>query len=380
MLDAIIMADLHFGAIDVDTFGTELDRCLFDRLNHIKKLDAIIIAGDLFDMKEYSTSSVFRAVIEFINRLLARTEKLGTKIVVLKGTRTHDDYQLRTLELIYKGDDRISFVHTVCDDVINGVKFLWIPEEYVVDQDEYYKEFFSKKYDIVVGHGTIDSIWRSKKQKRDDISSAPVFNVDQLCRVGNYCYFGHEHINKAYGERGRFKYIGPMTVWEYDKVVAGYYFIHYSPENEQCREEYIPNEYAQMLIERHITVTNNMPMEMFKDIINAFIDGGGYDGLKIKVDVSDTCPIYIEVKNYVVVKSGLHDNVKFELNTIVDSEVETEAERIEREKTEELHTAIFSNDMPDENVIAEFIKSKNKTDISLDRIKEICGIGEITNG
>ena len=91
MLDAIIIADPHLGAIPVPKFKVELDKCLFNRLNHMKKLDMFIIAGDLFDMKEYSTSEVFKSVIEFLDRILMVTEKLGTKVVVLKGTRTHED-------------------------------------------------------------------------------------------------------------------------------------------------------------------------------------------------------------------------------------------------------------------------------------------------
>lgn len=384
MLDAIIMADLHFGAVDPHLFMNELNKCLFNRLNHIKKLDMIIIAGDLFDMKEYATSDAFISVIHFINKLLLQTTNLGTKIVILKGTRTHDDYQLKTLETIYgtlaRDDrDRVEFIHTVSSEEVNGVKFLYLPEEYVVDQDAYYEEWFNKHYDIIIGHGTIDSIWRSKKQKRNDISSAPVFNVDQLCSIGNYCYFGHEHMRKSYGKRDRFKYVGPMTVWEYDKPDAGYYFIHYSPENEQCREEYIENECAQKLIERTITVYDGMEMGEFMDIVDGFIDAPGYDGLKIKVSISSSCAIYVAVKNFVITKAGLYDNVKFVMN-VVESEEETEEEKIEREKTEELHATIFSQNMSDETTIAEFIKSKNNKDISLDIIREICKIGEPIDG
>lgn len=391
MFDAIIMADLHFGAIDVDRFEYELGRCLFDRINHMKELDAIIIAGDLFDMKEYSTSAVFKAAISFIKTLLVKTEELGTNIVILKGTRNHDDYQLRTLELIYKDYERVTFIHTVCDSEINGVKFLWIPEEYVLDQDEYYKEWFSKKYDIIVGHGTIDDIWRSKKQKRSDITSAPVFNVEKLCSIANYCYFGHEHMHKEYGQKKMFKYVGPTTTWEYDKPNAGYYVIHYSPENGLCREEYIDNEYAQILIERRIQITDDTTIDdvmnmadsaidtvyegpKVKQVLEPEKDKSSYDGLKIKVDISGSCPIYIQAKNYLITKVGLYPNIKLDINTI-EVEEETTEEIEERHKTEELHSTIFTNSLPDESVIAEYIKSKNRKDISLDRIKEVCGIG-----
>ena len=42
------MADPHFGAINPRRFMKELDGCLFTMMNHLKKLDVFIIAGDLF--------------------------------------------------------------------------------------------------------------------------------------------------------------------------------------------------------------------------------------------------------------------------------------------------------------------------------------------
>lgn len=383
MLNAIIVADPHFGAIDIKKFNHELDRCLFDRINHMKKLDMFIVAGDLFDMKEYSTSDVFKAVIRFIDKLIERTQKFDTKIVIIKGTGGHDDYQLQTLELIYNSDvrkcDRIKFVHTVSEDEVDGVKFLYIPEEYVLNQDLYYKKYFEKNYDIIIGHGTIDAIWRSRKQKRNDIMSAPVFNVEELCSVANYCYFGHEHMHKAYGKGGRFKYVGPLTVWEYDKTDAGYYIIKYSPKNSVCQETYIPNENAQVLIERYISIASDMTMDMLDKRISQLILGLEYDGLKIKAEITDNCPILIQAKNYLTTKVGLYPNVKLVIN-VVESAGETEDEKVEREKTEELHATLFSNGLSDEAVIAEYIKSKNGKDIPLDRIKEICGIGGNEDG
>lgn len=373
MLNAIIIADPHFGAIPVPRFKMELDKCLFDRLNHIKELDMFIIAGDLFDMKEYSTSEVFKSVIEFLDKVLLMTERLGTKIVVLKGTRNHDDYQLTTLELIYnsKGHDRIKFVHSVTEDEVNGVKFLYVPEEYVLDQDEYYKEYFGKKYDIIIGHGTIDSIWRSRRQRRNNITSAPVFNVDELLSIAEYCYFGHEHMHKAYGSHKRFKYVGPMTVWEYDKTDAGYYIIHYSPENRLCREEYIENENAQILLEKTMEISSKSTIEQVMSELDSIIDSGPYDGLKVKVTIDGRSPISVQAKNYIITKVGLYPNVVSDIGILEPEDTDSE-----EYSQEEFHSMLEESQIPDDTAIAEYIKTKNGKDISLDTIRKVCGIGE----
>lgn len=372
MLDAIIMADMHCGAINPDRFMKELDSCLFTRLNHMKKLDAFIIAGDLFDMKEYSSSDTFRMVLELLQKILEYTEKLDTKIVVLKGTRTHDDLQLYTLETIYKDCERIKFIHTVETDEICGVSFLYVPEEYVIDQELYYREYFASHYDIMIGHGMIDKIWYAKDNTRKGISSAPIFNVEDLCKTANYCYFGHIHEHRAYGKSKRFKYVGPMTVWEYDKKDCGYYIIHYDETSNLANEEYVPNEYAQVLKTCPISVADTMTMEELVDKIQTVLDHKDYDGMKLIVRLNPSVPIYVQAKNYLVTKIGLYDKVT--LSIVSDEVEETKEEVAVREKTEELHEALFTNTLDDDAAIAEFIRNKEGKHISLNRIREVCAI------
>lgn len=373
MLDGIIIADPHFGAINPDKFMVELQHCLFTRLNHLKKLDVFIIAGDLFDMKEYSSSNTFRTVLNFLYDVISYTEKLNTKIVILKGTRTHDDLQLYTLEKIFESCPRIKFIHSVQDDNINGVSFLYIPEEYVVDQDLYYKEYFDKHYDIMIGHGMIDKIWYANDSRKKSMSSAPVFDVEKLCEVANYCYFGHIHEHKAYGKNKRFKYVGPMTVWEYDKHDCGYYIIHYDETNSIMQEDYMQNDYAQILKTFPISIEDNMTMDKLIPIIQNALDSSDYDKLKLIVRIKNTHPIYIQAKNYLMTKIKLYDNVVLSFITDEDDS-ETSEEKEIREKTEKLHDTLFSNPLTDEVLISEFIRNKEGKHISLERIKEICGI------
>lgn len=374
MFDAIVLADLHWGAIELDRFKYELDRCLFDKINHMKKLDAIFIAGDLFDMKEYSSSETFREVLAFLNKLIACTDKLGCEIAVIKGTGNHDDLQLHTLETIYQSCNRIKFIHTVSDYTMNDVRILYVPEECVVDQELYYKEYFENHYDIMIGHGMIDKIWYAKNNKRSGMSSAPVFPVEQLCQVANYCYFGHVHEHKTYGKNKHFKYVGPVTVWEYDKQAHGYYIIHYSKETELMKEEYVENEHAQIMKSRAIVVDQNTTsLEPVMELVDTIITEEKYDRLKLIVTLDERSPLYLQAKNYFITKTGLYDNVNLMLLT---RESDTPEDQIteEEEKEEELHHALFSSSMDDEAAIFEFIKTKEGKNIPLERIREVCGI------
>lgn len=375
-LVAIVMADLHFGAIPPQKFIHELSQCLFPRIIHMKRLDAFIIAGDLFDMKEYASSDTYRSVLLFLDMVLEYTEKLDTKIIILKGTRNHDDMQLTTLEISYKHCPRIKFIHTVTDDTINDVNLLYIPEEYILNQESYYSPWFSNHYDIMIGHGTIDRIWYARKNKRDDITSAPVFSVEDLCKVANYCYFGHEHEHRSYGKNRRFTYIGPTTRWEYDKPWdCGYYILHYDKQNELMREDFVVNEHAQILRTYSISVIDSMSMEQLMKKVESYLDADHYDGLKLVVHIKRSVPIYTEARNYLMTKIGLHDRVKLSIDLQEEEDVEeTEQEKKERERTEELHQALFDNTPNDEVAIAEFILSKEGKTIPTSHIEDICGM------
>ena len=57
LLNGIVLADLHFGAINSNRFMEELDGCLFKYLSKFvlkehQLMDFIVIAGDTFDLNE----------------------------------------------------------------------------------------------------------------------------------------------------------------------------------------------------------------------------------------------------------------------------------------------------------------------------------------
>ena len=221
----------------------------------------------------------------------------------------------------------MKFVHSVERDIISGVSFLYIPEEYVVDQSSYYKEYFENHYDFIIGHGMIDKIWYAKDAKRKGMSSAPVFDVEELCSVANYCYFGHIHEHKAYGKNKRFKYVGPLTVWEYDKKDCGFYMFRYDKDTQIAKETYVENDMAQILMTFPIVVTDDMSIEELIHKVQLALDSD-YDGLKIIIRIKSSSPIYIKAKNYLITKIGLYE--KAHLNFIVDDDnvIETEEEPI----------------------------------------------------
>ena len=244
-LKFLVLADMHLGTLSVDRHFREIEK-LIERISW-EHLDFGVICGDLFDYKNYASSEIFRLGVQFLFMLGMEPK---THWYIIEGTSSHDAKQTLTLQTIFDGvadmfDDtytsRFHFYTKLSEANICGLKCLMIPEEYVVDQDSYYKEAFSHYYDLIFGHGMTDMMYYAEKKKITAVPGAPVFKMSELTSICNYCFFGHVHTHKV---EGRFESVGPFTRWEFGSTSAGYDIATYDTEKETISVEYIENEYA----------------------------------------------------------------------------------------------------------------------------------------
>lgn len=387
LITGIIAVDQHWGATDPIRYRKELNFCLFDRINHMKKLDFIIFGGDTFDMKEYVSSSTFKEILEFIYDLINATKNLNTKIVFIEGTRTHDSLQLDTLDKIFRkimGCDRISFISTVCEDKIKDMSVLYIPEEYMADQDSYYKEFFNKTYDMIVGHGITDKIWYAGRDNSIELNhhtTAPIFKVNELCNIANYVYFGHIHEHKSYGPNNRFISVGPSTRWEYGKEWdCGYYIVEYDTQSCLMDMEFVVNEKAPKLITKAFNILETETIEKIDSSLDNILSiRNDVDGLRIIVNLGTNVDKFESIRDFIITKIGQHKNVKLVLN-LVDNEDESTNDNVSNEsevdRMELSGKILESAKTPVETQVANFILYKHGEHIPIDYIKEVLEIND----
>lgn len=379
LITGIIAVDQHWGATDPEKYRHELDVCLFDRIQHMKKLDFIMFGGDTFDMKEYVSSDTFKYVLMFIDDLLKKTEHLNTQLVFIEGTRTHDSLQLDTLKIIFNdilGSDRIKFVSTVSEDVIGDMKILYIPEEYVANHETYYEEYFRKHYDMILGHGITDKIWYANRDKSVDLNhhtTAPIFKVDELCNIANYIYFGHIHEHRSYGKDNRFTSVGPSTRWEYGKEWdCGFYIVEYDTQSCLMEAEFVVNELAPKLITKALVVKSTDTVDdvdqSLDNLLNRWKDA---DGLRIVVTIPNNIENFSSIRDFIITKIGQHQNVKLVLKI---DEIVTEDETVTSDELKVTEKVLESTKTPIENQIANFIQYKRGENISVEYIKEVLDI------
>ena len=381
IVTGIIAVDQHWGATDPKRYRTEMDLCLFNRIEHMEKLDFIMFGGDTFDMKEYVSSDTFKEILKFIKDLLTATERLNTQIVFIEGTRNHDSLQLDTLEIIFNyilHCNRIKFVNTVEEDNISGMSVLYIPEEYVVDQDEYYEKYFNKHYDLILGHGITDKIWYASKDKSIDLNhhtTAPIFSVDKLCEVGNYVYFGHIHEHKSYGPNNRFISVGPSTVWEYGKGWdCGYYIVEYDTNTCLMMEEFVVNENAPKLITRGLVIDSDISIEELDEKLDKIIwISENVDGLRIVTTIHSNIDKFEAIKDFIITKVGQHNKVKLTLKIEHASDEEDISDMTDENK-ELAERILGSTKTPIETQISNYILYKKGENIPIDYIKDVLDI------
>lgn len=349
----------------------------------MEKLDFIMFGGDTFNMKEYVSSETFKQVLLFIKDLITETERLNTKIIFIEGTRTHDSLQLGTLSIIFNEIlkcDRLKFVDTVEEDDINGMKILYLPEEYIVDQEEYYSEYFNKRYDLILGHGITDKIWYASKDKSIDLNhhtTAPIFKVDKLCNIGRYVYFGHIHEHKSYGPDNRFTSVGPSTVWEYGKEwECGYYIVDYDTHTFIMDEEFVVNENAQKLVTKALVIESDIELELLDKKIDDIVKiSKRADGLRVIVTIHDNIDKFESVKDFIITKIGQYDNVKLVLHIVnMESDNTESSDDISPENKELAEKILGSTQTPIENQISNYILYKRGENISVEYIKELLDI------
>ena len=389
-VNCIILADLHWGAIDPNEFKKEIFEGLLMYLealeNQNERLDYVIIAGDLFDTKEMFSSTVVKEVLTFIYHLLLYTDSVwDTQIVILEGTRTHDNCQTDMISHIFNMCDifvgnRVAVYNSV--DILkkNNASILLIPEEYIVDQDDYYGRYFNDgcHYDLIIGHGMVDKIWYAKKDK-DEMTeltkhmSAPVFKVDDLLNHCSKCYFGHVHMNKAYGNNNRFTYIGPYTNWEFGKTTkVGFYHVKINTKTHEVTDDFIENKNAKNYPTVSMKIRENMTLTELNDKVDTLIAGvyattKNVGKIRLIVVLPQSIETWQTMKDFLIGKCGDMPNLKFILQ-IEENVSDTDDDSINVVDVSKNY--LFDHSIDIYHRIQTFIKNKSGRDISVETIEK----------
>lgn len=380
-LKGLVLADLHIGAYS--STQTRKEFLFLKDFMKDKYYSFIIIAGDYFDKKLYSNEEYIVIANELFLFLLSRCDKLR----MVAGTKSHDNdqykifsqYENRSIgELLDKEIDFRVINTFEEEELFDELKVLYLPEEYIYDKKEYYKDILNKEneYDYVFGHGVIQEAMtnavRATKKDSSKRKKAPVFNTMELSRIcKGQVYFGHYHINtninnKVFyvGSYSRYKFSEEEAKGFYEISTDGNHYINRFIENVST-EKYvqIPYSFNNEIFKSDIDVLGKL-----KDIIRKK-DLSNIDHLKLIFNIPDEYPnpeFFINLVNDVFRD---RDGIKVE---ITNGYIVTKRSSTKEEVKEVLNTYpyIFEKNTTAEENISYFIRDRYSKDVPVERVKK----------
>lgn len=365
------LADVHFNALPAEKMYEQLTGVFLEYIkNH--EIDMIVLAGDYYDSIISFNSRAAYLSTEFIRKLVEVSSASGVKYIrIIKGTMSHDNNQLNNLK-VFETNENVDFkiITTVTEEVIEGLKTLYIPEEYMKNVSEFYKDYFNdtKRYDMIFGHGMFKetSFVASKQESAVTLSGAPVFDSKAMCSIcDGFINFGHIHT--SCGIRNKITYVGSFSRWVFgEEEKKGFLVTIIDKETKEFNNEFIENTEA----DRYDTVTvvdaekyNTCPeklVELFKTL------NKGKLRMTIIADGSKDCSYVLSfVRTYF---ATLKD---YKLNIVDKSIVKREVEA-EQQITNlmEKYSFVFDKKLPRQAKISKFIKVRDGVEVSPEYIKE----------
>lgn len=373
------ISDIHFGALQGKELFFQLKEGFLNDLEKLPILDGIFIAGDLTHFDISANSSHFKFLGLFLECLISLAKRKNVKFIrLIKGTRSHDHDQLENIKpiLLDKGID-VKVINEVTEEVMeNGLKILYIPEEYVTDTSATYDMYLEKEqyYDFVVGHGLVpETCFNAKKQESAvTMSKAPIIDSKKL----EYCCKGpvlYGHIHTACIIRDKLYYSGSYSRWCYgEEEDKGFNLVYYTPDTGNFKVEFKKNSlahrYNTMIID-FSKRTGDMMEEI--DSINNIVTGFINDHTHIRTIfvIPDDYEKPDLLSNYL---TELFSNKK-NVNVIVKNNSKIKATQ-EMDKKIELimskYDVIFSNNVEFEEKVRHFINTKYGKEISVEKIRD----------
>ena len=368
----LVIGDIHFGYYPAELLYKEFKLVI----NSITKdIDVVFIAGDYFDTKLSLSSKHSIYAIKTFCDILDKCEQTNTKLRMIRGTASHDpENQLVNLSSIAKSSkvDFKLYLTVGEEELFPDFNVLYVPEEYMENKDEYYKEFFNKKYQCIIGHGMFEET-NYVTNKTLNMKKYPVFNsefIEKIC--DGPIIFGHIH--KSQKIRNRIMYTGSFTRSRYgEEEDKGFVISTYETENNSTDFKFIINDKATKFDTVSILDTSeifslllNEQIQFIKEMISTYKK----DKLRIKINIPknyDNTKVFIDSVTTVF---GNMENV----DIVIMDNTKEETKQKTKEIVDKLmlkYNFIFDKSISYEEKIQQFIYNKKGEKIDLENIRKI---------
>ena len=293
----LVISDIHVGAMPLDIIRREYNEIFINKINNMKKLDFVIVAGDFFDHKFYLNDKESIVAYSMLNDLVEACKEKNAALRFVYGTESHECNQYDILSLLKIYDNVKVIKYAESEELLDGLNVLYLPEEHLLNKSEYYKDLFIKDtYNYVFGHGVIREVTTdiavtienraSANKKRKEV---PVFSTKELTNIcKGQTFFGHYHINKEIDNK--VFSIGSFSRWKFgEEERKGFYELTCDSDKDTYEAKYIENTSA----DPYTTVTYGYNNDIFNN----------------ETDMNETL---LGIEN--MINRDLHNHVRFVFN------------------------------------------------------------------
>lgn len=361
----LIISDIHVGV--TNRIYDELYKIFIKTIDNTPDLDFIIIAGDLYDRKIYLNDDAAYYTDKIIDLICLRCKERHIKFRIIYGTESHESDQYKMFDkYISQVDFRV--IKTVTDEYLfDDMHVLYVPEEFMIDKEEFYKDYFTnkKEYDFVFGHGVIQEVMTSAvkhtdtKVKRLRVPYFTTAELRKICR--GKVFFGHYHVMTNIDDT--IFYCGSFSRWCFgEEEPKGFFKVKYH-DGKTTDVEFIEN----YLVWKYKTFSYGYNDEIFKDEYSllramASVDGLLKDNIYHKLRLIFNIPVDFENPEYFIniikERFNFNDKVKVEFNNgYIEQKKKINKTNI-REKLDK-YQLIFDKSVPIENKVSFFIEETN---------------------
>ena len=325
------IADIHFGAMKADDLYNQLEKYFLNKLKE-RPIDLVVLGGDLFHnviTMNYSTSHI---VLMFMENLINICKEFHIPhIRIIQGTISHDNNQLHNFHM-FEGRDDIDFkiiMNVIDEEFPEGIKVLYLPEEYMKNQEIYYEDYFDHHknyYDLIFGHGMVEEMsFTAKNQTSENsMSLAPIFSTKKLLSIcKGPVLFGHIHVGTVV--KGRLYYPGSFSRWKFGEDGRKGWIINiYNIEDSTYVNEYIENKDAP--IYTTVKVELNEELNSNPEKIMDFIKDIKADKIAVKLITHDNASAY--AIQYIIGKFKNNDKIKLEISNQGEIELDEDEQNL----------------------------------------------------
>lgn len=359
-MNIIVFSDLHIANKYVD------DKVLESLINNIKSLakpDSIIcFCGDLMHKRVDLNDIYARQAISLCKEI----DKLNIPSIFIGGTFSHDYNYIETFKKIELVN--FKFIQTLTELEIKNnigecINALIIPEEYVEDQQEYYKStVYNKKkiYDLVLMHGTFtDVLFHNVSMESESLRKAPKFESKDFSRH-TLTLSGHIHRHQILGKKKNVIYVGSYTNMNFGNDVSNnIHSIELDLENKSFNIKTIYNDETHLFED---IIINEDNIKDFESIILPKIKNKldrQHFRVNFKCDDNLTLSILKDLKKEGFIKSLVYEN---NMNKSIEESVNNTDNEIDYKEL--YHGPLNSQ-------IQTFIKETYNKDISIESINRL---------